>query len=98
MRRQMPKPQRLDLNHPPTAVWGIRESRSRWCMLDLNIPQLPLGGFERVAAAGVCWTLTIPQLPLGGFQAQRQNGQSRAYDIRVIGALSTSLTNSTARV
>src|SRR5215813_10380653 len=41
----MPKPWRLELNHPPTAVGGIRESCVCGVGWTLTIPQLPLGGF-----------------------------------------------------
>src|SRR5215510_8127803 len=38
--------ERPDLNHPPTAVGGIRREKGFYVGRTLTIPQLPLGGLK----------------------------------------------------
>src|SRR5918996_5429353 len=53
---------RLDLNHPPTAVGGIRERVSAYVGWTLTIPQLPLEGFAKLPTLKLALMLPVPYL------------------------------------
>jgi hypothetical protein len=46
LRAILSRTKRLDLNHPPTSVGGIRKFRRHPCRLDLNNPPTPVGGIS----------------------------------------------------
>ena len=68
---------RLDLNHPPTAVGGIRERVSAYVGWTLTIPQLPLGGFAKLPTLKLALMLPVPY-PVHAF-VNRYSFQSIEY-------------------
>src|SRR5262245_63284024 len=54
---------RLDLNHPPTAVGGIR-ARASFCRLDFNDPPTAVGGIHRTvqSSPGANAPRTVPEV------------------------------------
>jgi hypothetical protein len=59
---------RLDLNHPPTPVGGIRKSEADFRRLDLNHPPTPVGGIRKSVADFCRLDLNNPPTPVGGIR------------------------------
>jgi len=72
---------RLDFNHPPTAVGGIRERASVLFRLDLNDPPTAVGGIP----------LPVPQSPDKRLERERERAYAREQfsknfrDLQVLG-------------